>query len=1137
MYMVKNYAYNPESCVFVSANAGSGKTSLLTKRVLSLLLHGVEPTKILCLTFTNAAAAEMSNRILSTLGKWVMASKEELTKQLEELTGEAASDKLINHARSLFATVLESPSGVNIQTIHGFCQSLLRRFPIEAGVSPHFKLIDERSQKELLTEARLRLFNMAQKSDVTIQKSIESLARQVSEHSFNGLMRDIIKNKRKFSSLLKSKEYGDLHLIKNIIAKYFAVGSDFSLKSLTKQYFNYDKEKIKALREICGLLYKSDKATDINTGKALTNWLENEDDREKNYNSYIDAFITKDGDKRKKIFTKNTLKNEYLEKILIDEQEVVFNFYDKLNALSVAEHSVDIVNISAALLAQYEAIKNQHAWLDYDDLIITSCNLLSRSGMSEWVLFKLDGGIDHILVDEAQDTSPEQWKIVDTITREFFAGYGAKEITRSLFVVGDEKQSIFSFQGADVKELSKMQEYFSGSIKSSGRNFHLLSLTNSYRSLPSILKVVDSVFAKDSARGGVTFLGDSFSHIPMRSNSTGVVELFPLIQPSSNYDINYTADDINKDSLENDEEENLPSQKILIRHIADSIRKWIDGQEAQAGDIMILLRSRTTFADRMVRALKRRGVAVAGSDRMRLNDNIAVQDLIALGQVLLLPDDDLTMASCLKSPIFNISEEDLFTLAYGRDKKTIWQRFLEFPHDKFPKIAQIYELLKDLRAKADFMPCFELYSYLLDVKEVRNNFLARMGEECLDPIDEFMQQCLVYERSHAQSLQGFIWWILHSDSEIKRDMEQAKNAVRVMTVHGSKGLQSKIVILPDTVLNKVPNDDLLFFNKGGYEIPVRSVSSKKRDTVFDKILKQRENEILSEYRRLLYVALTRAEDRLYIYGASGNKKIKENSWYHHIKTGMEEIAEPFTTEFGEGLRVGKISSNPVNNNKITALPDNTNLDYDLSFLQKQPPLEPSPSVPLTPSDSTGEAPAVSSPLSSKNIYSRGKFIHLLLQYLPLQEQENRKKTAEIISRKFSSELKEDVIKEAISDVDAVLNNKEFSFLFGKDSSAEIPITGNVDISGKTISVSGQVDRLYIGENEAWIVDFKSNRMPPDSHNEIPEPYIRQLYIYKLLLKKIMPQKQIKCALLWTVNTKLDILPDALLDEYGASFYI
>jgi ATP-dependent helicase/nuclease subunit A len=864
------------------------------------------------------------------------------------------------------------------------------------------------------------------------------------------------------------------------------------MENLITAHFTYSERQIFCLRAVADLLLKSDKSTDTNTGVRLADWLSRPDARGELVDGYVSAFLTKDGELRKKLFTNNALHDEELIDNLLIEQQRVYEFEELRKTASILAHTADVLTVAEGLLAEYEAIKRAHAWMDYDDLILSACELLTRAGMSPWVLFKLDGGIDHILVDEAQDTSPQQWQIVDALAQEFFAGDGRSEASRSLFVVGDEKQSIYSFQGANVKELAKMQGYFSEKIADAKKPVHKISLTKSYRSADAVLKAVDAVFSNPKARAGVTFDDAEIKHILVREGVAGRVELWPLIR------------------AEEGDTSNSPTT-LLVRKIADEIADWIANGQASAGEIMILLRSRGTLADRLVRALKRRGVPVAGSDRMRLNDNLAVQDLVALAQVLLLPEDDLTLAACLKSPIFNVDEDALFRLAYNRADKNLWQRLGELP-----EFAETYEMLVELRAKADYMPVFELYSHLLDSMGARANFIGRMGEECADPIDEFSQQALLYERSHPPSLQGFLHWLSNSNSEIKRDMEQARDAVRIMTVHGAKGLQAKIVILPDTTEPPREQETMQWLG----DIPIRAPDASKQNKLYKQLYAKKREESLAEYRRLLYVALTRAEDRLYICGATAKEKISEECWYSLVEEGLEQIQL-----VDDGLQMMDDKNMSVSSSVIR------HVSSDFAFLQNPPPAEPSPSKPLTPSRPSAEIPANASPLAGKQVYAAGKYVHLLLQHLPLHEAQKRSELAEIIARKFTGQIDDETLKKATRDALNVIENPEFSFLFSEKSLSEVPITGTVDFAGEKVTVSGQIDRLYIGENEVWIVDFKSNQLPPTNLQKIPTAYTRQLALYRALMQQIEPQKTIKCALLWTATAKLDVLSEATLDEW------
>jgi ATP-dependent helicase/nuclease subunit A len=1114
-----SHAFDPAASVFVSANAGAGKTSLLTNRVLRLLLHGVPPAKILCLTFTNAAAAEMMERVQRELGKWVMADENALRVALAKLVGDGVTPVLMRRARSLFAHVLEAPEGVRIQTIHGFCQSLLRRFPIEAGISPYFTVMDSRTEQEMLQEAKLRLFSRAQNEDAALQLALSNIAHTISESSFHSLLAEILKNKRRIRSLFASKD--GVSVAMDAVWKLLRLPANTTMEGLVDRHFAYDDATLANLRStIAGLLEGS--VTDCATGNGLAQWLEKQAERHAITQAYVTVFVTQQNTPRKKIYTAKAALNDAHKEWLAAEQARVLQFNTELKALMVARHSCDLLHVAEALFALYEALKRMRAVMDYDDLILTARDLLKRSNIAPWVLFKLDGGIDHILVDEAQDTGPEQWAIIEALTHEFFAGTGRAEQERSIFIVGDEKQSIYSFQGADPRGLGKMQRHFTDRIREAAKKVHRISLTKSYRSTQEVLRSVDAVFARDEARSGLMFDDSVLAHIPTRLVDAGVVEIWPLIGPS--------------------EEDPASPTTRLARMIADTIHQWLKhglmlepkGRPVEAGDIMILVRTRTALVDRLVRALKRRGVPVAGHDRMRLDENLAVQDLMALGQCLLLPEDDLTLAALLKSPIFNVDEDTLFELAWARGNTSLWDRLRE-QADDHPSLAEAFGLLSDLRARADYISPFELYSHVLDTLGARQRFTGRMGEEYHDPIDEFLGQALLYERSHVSSLQGFMHWLQTSESEIKRDMEQAKNSVRIMTVHGSKGLQAPIVILPDTIEKSKLRDNLLWHEWEEGALPFWPMAREDDDPLCAGLREDDRQAMMAEYRRLLYVALTRAEDRLYICGATGKDKIAEDCWYQLVATGLSPLATPFDMPQGEGMRMGTEPAYYAD-----ARPAGTAADtgaHDFAFLARPAPEEPVPSQPLTPSRLAGTEPASASPLAQQNLYQRGTFIHKLLQYLPEIAPEQRMRAAQSIAAAYSKVLPPDMVAESIAEALAVIGHSRFAFLFAAGSLAEVPIAGCVTMRGHKVTVAGQIDRLHIGENEVWIADFKSNRALPEHASAIPVAYLRQMHLYQLLLRKIYPEKTVRCALVWTAAAEITVLDDTQLDEAASGSYI
>ncbi|MBY0406867.1 MAG: UvrD-helicase domain-containing protein, partial [Rickettsiales bacterium] len=721
------------------------------------------------------------------------------------------------------------------------------------------------------------------------------------------------------------------------------------------------------------LLQGEPKRDDGRTGRGLATWLETFQSPE----NYVAAFLSPStGKPYASISNKGTLTEGQLS-VLMDEKARVLRYHAEACALATATRTGHMLVLAETLLALYTQLKHTRALLDYEDLIISATALLKKENVIGWILYKLDGGIDHLLVDEAQDTSPEQWEIINALTEEFFAGQGRSDQDRSIFVVGDEKQSIFSFQGADPRELGKAQKRFSARIEAAGKRAHTVQLQNSYRSTPEVLRVVDAVFQNPFAATGLTYTNAELAHIPTRTTIPGLVEIWPPFL---------------REKEEAEDAPKTPPEHIrLARAIAAEIRGWLDqglmleskGRAVEPGDIMILVRKRAPLVDPLVRALKKRGVPVSGQDRMKLEENLAVQDMLALGQCLLLPDDDLSLAALLKSPIFALSEAELFALAHARGKTSLWQR-LQAMQSHSETTQRAHDLLTDLRTRADFIPPFELFSYALENTRARARILGRMGEEYAEPLDEFLNLALQYERTHTPSLQGFIHWITSSESEIRRDMEQAQGCVRILTAHASKGLEAPIVILPDMV-RASPNKDLFLWHRDeNTRLPFWPESSKGEDSFCANLRQLRKADDMAEYRRLLYVALTRARDRLYICGAASAKQVSEESWYALARAGLEKLGVPFTMPgslfVGEGLRVGAA---PGTGPKSTPAPSTAPVPLPhFAYLSQAAPVEPVPTQPLTPSRLAGEEPAAASPLSARTLYARGTFIHRLLQYLP-----------------------------------------------------------------------------------------------------------------------------------------------------------
>ncbi|MCZ4281379.1 double-strand break repair helicase AddA [Kiloniella laminariae] len=1140
-------AADPTASVWVGASAGAGKTKVLTDRILNLLLSGSEPGKILALTFTKAAAAEMANRLSGKLAQWSTIADEALLRELSSLLGRLPSEAEAITARRLFARVLDTPGGMKIQTIHAFCQSLLGRFPLEAGVAPNFQILDDRSAAELLTRAREDVLSgRGGVSEEEVTQALSCLTAYTQEQSFGPLVQEIIRERGRISILLQ--KYGNLSGLKQAVHKVLDAPEDVGVEELLLDACSDRLVNVIVLGQAADALLQGAKS-DQERGRVLKSWLEADPQvRRQRYTDYTGVFFTQAGEPRSRLATKGALAVlPDLPDILMGEIERLIRVNIKCNAIAVAEATIALLLMGVSILKRYERYKEARAFLDYDDLILKARDLLRGERAVAWVLFKLDGGLDHVLIDEAQDTNPEQWDVVGALCEEFFTGEGARDVVRTIFAVGDVKQSIYSFQRADPAKFEEMRRYFQQKAVAAEQKLARISLDVSFRSTPAVLGVVDQVFASAVAADGVSFESVPLNHQPVRLGQAGRVELWPLIASEA-------AGEETPWTLPLAQEAEMESRARLAMVLARRIHYWTrseagatdplcqlpaKGRRIRPGDVLILVRRRNAFVEELVRELKVLSVPVSGVDRMVLTDQMAVMDLIALGRFLLLPDDDLTLATVLKGPMLGLREEQLFALAHNR-KGTLWSVLRDRARQD-ADCARAAGFLNGLLARADYTPPFELISHILGPLGGRKKLLARLGPDARDPIEEFLSLALVYEREETPSLEGFLHWLEAGEQEIKRDLEQGGDAVRIMTVHGSKGLQAPLVILPDTT--QIPQADRgVLWLREQDNIPVWSPRAALQTPVISTAREALRKEGLREYRRLLYVALTRAEDRLVICGWCGQREPSEDSWYALAKAALSETAEEENFAFPEDptgpwdargwlvenpqtAEVKRTSGERAEETALQALPQ---------WAFSVPEQEPVPPKPLAPSRRKDDEPPVRSPLGDgdDSRFRRGLLIHRLLQTLPELEPD---KWAESARRFLSSplhELSEVQITRLQEETLSVLGHPEYQALFGPDSRAEVPVVGLVRRDGDVEVISGQVDRLVITEKKVIIIDYKTNRPPPLSVEKVHRAYLRQMAAYRMILQQIYPDHEIEVHLLWTDDARLMLLPDSILAQHA-----
>jgi len=1103
-------AADPALSVWVSANAGSGKTKVLVDRVMRLMLAGTPPDRILALTYTRSAAAEMANRLSEVLGSWAIGDAATLDGALIGLLDRPPTDGERRDARRLFTRALDTPGGLRIRTIHGFCQSLLARFPVEAGIAPHFRLIEGSEQADLLKEATDEvLAGLAAHEDAAVRGVLDKLMAEVEETRFAPLIADLLHGRAR--GRLSDAMAATLGRIRARLG----VGGNDTRESILAEACADGACNEAALRRALAALAKGT-AKDAERGSKIGAWWQANPRVGRFESDYLPIFTKKDGAVFAKLTTKAVDKADpQAADTLAAEAERILAVKARLAAVDLAELSGLITGLSRELLAAYGTRKRQHAVLDYDDLIDRTVGLLGKPGIAPWVLWKLDGGIDHILVDEAQDTAPDQWRIVAALAEEFFTPGTARAETRTIFAVGDEKQSIYGFQGAAPAEFGRFKTHFATAAEAARKPFQAIDLGLSFRSAPAILAAVDTVFATPAMQAAVTAGGHWVEHRAHRKDAHGLVEIWPTVTPEDG-EAEPEAWDAPLDRLGADE-----PQARLAQRIAGQVKGWTLGG-TRPEDILVLVRRRNAFVDELVRRFKALGVPVAGADRMQLLEQIAVKDLLAAIGTAILPEDDLTLACVLRSPLIGLGESDLFDLAHDRGASRLWRRLAERRAE--PRFAAAHARIAGWLAAADRLPPFEFLSRILEAEGGRKALAARLGPESGDPIDELLALALSYERASPPSLQGFHHWIGTHDAEVKRDLEQGGGAVRIMTVHGAKGLEAPIVILPDTCAAPDFRNDpkilwLLPDPPAPVWVPVKEMHTPETLAARDAWRAAQSDE----YLRLLYVAMTRARDRLYVTGWETKRGRAEGCWYDRLESALRPVAtEVEVAGLGTVLRFE--TGTPAAPARRETLPPAPPLP---GWALSPPPPEPAPPRPLAPSRPAEEEPAVLAPLLDQGRrFRRGLLIHRLLQTLPDLAPMDRPAAGARFLSLAAADLEPAARDALLTEALELFALPEAAMLFGPGSRAEVPITGRV---GDAV-VSGQVDRLAVTAEAVYVVDYKTNRPPPAEITGVSPAYLRQMALYRGVLAQIFPDRAIRAALLWTDGPRFMEIPVELLDN-------
>ncbi|HEY8573313.1 double-strand break repair helicase AddA [Phenylobacterium sp.] len=1137
-------AADPQLSAFVTANAGSGKTKTLIDRVARLLLAGATPETVLCVTYTKAAAAEMQRRLFDLLGGWSVAPDESLRQALAKLEGrsEDAYDHLaLSKARALFARALETPGGLKIQTIHAFCEKLLRRFPLEAGVSPGFRVMDDAASAAVAAAARKAVAREAMGGDGPVAEAYARFSVALDFESFNQMFVAFETKRAAIDAYVR--RCGGRGGVPSAVARVCLGGPELlDPAAIEAEALLPPALDAEAWRWAAEALAQGSEKTDVPNSLKAAQVAEAAARGESRPDIVRAILFTAAGEPRKTCATKQVDPDAC--EWLTAEQARIADAFRLAKAATVAWDTVYALTLAATYVEQYAAEKRHAGALDFADLIEKTCALLASRPAAAWVLYKLDGGIDHILVDEAQDTAQDQWTIVDALTEEFFSGAGrpsGRALERNMFVVGDEKQSIYSFQGARPELLLKKFEFHRDRATGAGFRFERVDLLTSWRSAPQVLSFVDATFSPPELSQAVMprLEPEPIVHRATRTDS-GCVDLWPLEQEEKGaerdaWDAPLDAEPEQSANRRLAEKIACEIDALIARGDAVFDKETRQPRPATAGDVLILVRRRKALFEEILRALKRRNIPVAGADRLALSEHIVFDDLVALARFCLYPEDDLTLAALLRSPFCDVSDDSLYALAHGR-RARLWPELQRRAGER-TDWGSALAFLDAARAIAARARPFELYSRVLGLNDtlgqsMRRRLLTRLGGEAQDALDEFLAQVLAAEARGVHDLQSLAHAFASLDITVKREMEAGRDEVRVMTAHGAKGLEAPIVILPETTLSRTARGSPLLETADGGFLWCASKDSDCEASTAARERRARAEE--DEAYRLLYVALTRARDRLVLCGRIGSTTKPENlkGWWGALAAAFAHAdVEPHVRETACGdLQIRRYGPDPQPMGRAAAAAETAGV---LPAWTAEAPAVEAFARYASPSDlGDGARSPAPSPLRDAGglgRFRRGDLIHRLLQILPDLDPAARSDGARrILAREpdLTDVQRAEMTAAALS----VLEDPRFAEVFGPGSRAEVAIAGTAAALPQGLAISGRIDRLVVLPDRVLVADFKTNRPSPARIEDADPAYLRQMAVYAAVLGEVFPGRRIEAALIWTDGPKLMPVPELLMGQ-------
>ena len=1116
-------ALDTQTNISVSASAGTGKTYLLVSRLLRLLLENTTPNSILAITFTRKAANEMYERLNERLFSLTKADDKEL---IQELAGLGLDHSFVDKARQLYEDHLLHAEKIKITTFHAFCHDLLQRFPLEAGISPGFDLLQ--SSTLLKHQAWQHLLQKATDNpSSTINNYLETIFNECSSPSAveELLLDDFLEHRSDWWALTHGTNNAVEHAYNNTRR---TLGLDKEKDNKTKETVLENTTR-QSLLEFTQLLARHKTKTNQGFVDLLSVLLEKELLDFDELMRLHSVFFTTQGLLRKRTSSKSQAKSMgdvgeanflKLHESLADN---IATLVDKQRRQLTATFNYAWLNLGQELLSIFQDLKQQQNLLDFSDLEWKVYQLLSESDQSTWVQYKLDQRIDHILIDEFQDTNPTQWHMLYPLLEEIANNPDERERKRSLFIVGDTKQSIYRFRRAEPSLFSASQDWLSKQT-SKHKTVHLDS---SRRSSPAIIDLFNQVFTHTSMGERLSGFQKHETHHRTLWGHTEILPLIPL--PEIEED---DSEDPQEISLRNPLEEPRlieVDQRFELEGqlIAEKIQQLVNSQIAinvngvkrniDYGDIMILVKKRRHVAD-YEKALLKANIPFLGTQRKSLLNTLEIQDIIQLCNVLLAPNNNLALAVVLRSPIFSCDDEDLMTLAsHAQLSSSSWYQALETlveakqtdTNQSDKGLHYTYSLLKAWREWVGILPVHDLLDRIYHqgniIKRYAQAFPLHVVNRVRANLTHFVELALEIDSGRYPSLHKFIYQLELLDQRDESPDELLSNgnqqAVRLLTIHSAKGLEAPIVFLADATNNEPRNrrhHALIDWPKNSRSPQHFFLSSMHRDSISQQLIDNEKEKDITEDANLLYVAVTRARQMLFISGVEPRKGSWEDSWYGQI---AQSVASDFDTDKGWQNSFGQAQSVTANDTELHT-EKSTTLGTQLIALQQNAKLD----------NDIGD----SNDTVDKEAVAYGDTVHHLLNLLTAGRLNHTTDLEQ--ARRHCYSLPQDVDFNACWDeAVTVFTEPSLQYLFDPSLYKKAYNEQAIHVKNSRDKISyGIIDRLLVNDDEAIIIDYKTGQHSDNLH-EAAEAHRQQLSRYRQAVKTLWPDKQTRAAIVFTAH--------------------